>query len=384
MTKRKPRRRSNGEGSTYQRADGQWCAALRVNGKPFVRYGRTRAEALLKLDQLRQEARLGLVQQRRSGSDLLTVQVWIDQLIADARAPSTKASHANAAKKIYPSLGHRPLHSVSPIEVQAWVRSLDCGPRIKQHAYDLLRRAFKRAVAQRRCEINPCEGTPRPEYHRQPIQPFTVEDVCRILAAFRSHRLAGFFSLIFLGGLRQGEALGVRWGDIDWAAKIMTIRQGIARNERGLPIARETKTRQSVREVPLTDTLLRALLSRALIAVQEGLHECDLIFPTRNGTPIQTSSFAFQVWKPMLKKLDIEPRGLHHGRHAAATFLRRSGVPLDAVAKLLGHSEATSSTVYTHTLTDDAHRAMASLEELIGYKVTTPEPTTPQFHKEKP
>lgn len=51
--KRKARRRGNGDGSIYQRADGRWCCAMRVGGpqgKPIVRYGATREEVVLKLD----------------------------------------------------------------------------------------------------------------------------------------------------------------------------------------------------------------------------------------------------------------------------------------------------------------------------------------------
>ena len=51
---RKSRRRGNGEGSPYKRSDGQWCVALRVGGvggRRIVRYGRTRDDVMLKLDQ---------------------------------------------------------------------------------------------------------------------------------------------------------------------------------------------------------------------------------------------------------------------------------------------------------------------------------------------
>lgn len=142
--------------------------------------------------------------------------------------------------------------------------------------------------------------------------------------------------------------------------------------------------RRVVREVPLTEDCVRVLLGRGIVAKFEGLHDCDLIFPTKRGTPVSTSSFAWQVLKPALRELKIDGRGLHNGRHSACTFMLRKGVPLHIVSSLLGHANAkTTSTVYSHVLVGDTEDAVKKLSKSIGYKMASAPIVEHRFRKEK-
>jgi integrase len=320
----------------------------------------------------RQNARRGILPTTRAATELVTVSSWIEQFIAESRAPATAVARQYALAKIAPTLGHRPLHVVTAIEVHEWLRRLECGDRAKQQAYDLLKRVYALAVKLGRADTNPVASVPRPGYQRKPINSFSGEDVRRILTAARDLRLFGLIALAFLTGMRQGEILGLRWADVDWESSRLTIAQGIARQANGTPIQRPPKTAAAVREVHLSEDLIRVLLGRAVRAVREGLTDCPLVFANLRGNPISTSQFAYRVWKPLLLHLGLAARGLHHGRHAFCTLLRREGAAGHLVSNLMGHSsESTTRKIYSHVLPGDTSTLMATLQESIGYKMAT-------------
>lgn len=371
--KRKPRRAPNGAARPYRRrSDNLWVAQLRYRGRRYIRYGTTAEEAALKRDQLRTQLRQG-AELHASPTKLWTVADWIREYIAGDWAPHTRSIYRSCLKHIEPTLGFRPLHEVNAVEVGIWLRSMaGIGDRIRQISYDLLNRSFKMAVRQGLLPDNPCSRVDRPRYTRQPIQPFDAQQVEQILREFQGHRLAGVLTLIFLGCLRQGEVFALTWADVDWTSGILAIRAGVARDERGRPEIHETKTVNSVREIPLPPILLQALLTRGRQAAQEQLQDCPLIFPTKRGTPVSVNSFAWQVWKPLLKRLGLKIRGLHAGRHTAATLLLRQGVPLHTVSKIMGHSDpATTARTYAHVLPGDAHAALSDLAAALSYTMTT-------------
>jgi integrase len=361
--KRRPRRRANGDGSLYKRSDGLWCAAIMIGGRRVVRTSRDQAKARQMIEQLRGLAATGQpapVARNAAG----TVGEWFAKLIRPDMAPSTVTVIENVGKKLDLSLGIRPIHRVGPADVESFLDQFPVRSRVRQQAYDYLNRAFKKA--KKIVPENPCEEVERPRYQKKPHRSFEVHEIEAIIAEARQHRLGGAIILGFLTGMRQGEIFGLRWQDISWAANRLMIRQTASRNRGGGAVIEDrAKTKESIREVILVPDAIRALLSRALHATQEGpsVRQSDLVFPARRrGAVIGSGSFAKCVWKPILEKLGLDARGLHHSRHSAATLLIRKGVPLSVVSQILGHSNtSTTQEVYAHVLQGDADRAMNAL-----------------------
>ena len=111
------------------------------------------------------------------------------------------------------------------------------------------------------------------------------------LKAIQGDRLEALFSVALAIGLRQGEALGVRWQDVDWDARIIRVRYALQRINKRLELT-ELKTKNSRRDLPLIETVLVALRSHRNRQLQEKMvagsrwQETGMVFTTTIGTPL--------------------------------------------------------------------------------------------------
>ena len=119
----------------------------------------------------------------------------------------------------------------------------------------VLSAALTRAVREELIPRNVARLVELPEWQRTTIRPWTVDEAKRFLTAARSDPLYAAFLLLILYGLRRGEALGLRWADIDFEAGTIEIRQQLQRI-RGQLLLGPVKTRAGKRDMPLLDLCL--------------------------------------------------------------------------------------------------------------------------------
>ena len=136
-------------------------------------------------------------------------------------------------------------------------------------------------------------------------------------------------------GLRRGELIGLRWGDIDFESGQADVTRSIWRNVEG-----DTKTEVSRRPVPLHPIVIESLKEWR----RESLYssDADFIFPSveKNGTqPISPETILRRQIRPALKKLGITKRiGFHTFRHTLGTLLRQRGIDIKTAQELLRHT----------------------------------------------
>jgi integrase len=164
-----------------------------------------------------------------------------------------------------------------------------------------------------------------------------------------------FLALLSFGGLRIGEARGMRWTSIDWRLSTMRVDNAVDRfNEVG-----ELKTEAATRTVkmgPLLRNTLRAWFEAC------GEPEDGYLFPSVAGTPISYANIANRqlgpLWvrlahaKPELRVLkpDGTPRiSPHHLRHFAVSLWAEQGKKAEEISKLVGHADVTVTLrIYWH------------------------------------
>ena len=168
--------------------------------------------------------------------------------------------------------------------------------------------------------------------------------------------VASRFLVALLVGLRQGEALGLRWGDVDWTEggeAILLTRQIQRRKGEGLVVA-PLKTSSRVgdgRRVPLLPVVAHALREHRRTAPDGYVWGGDRPTDPRRD---------WGTWKGVLWSAGVEDYPLHAARATTASILSEAKVPLKTIAEILGHSQIT--TAWAHYVHSDDRQQREGLE----------------------
>lgn len=165
-------------------------------------------------------------------------------------------------------------------------------------------------------------------------------------------------------GLRRGELVTLRWGDVDFAGRKIIVRRSLS----GDTELRSTKSRRA-REVPLPDQAAAALdrLSRRA----EFVGSDDYVFGNRLGRRLDPSALR-RRFERARDAAGLEPLRFHDLRHSYGSLLVAGGIDLASVKAAMGHSRITTTERYLHArpageLADRFTHALASgtnLQEL--------------------
>jgi integrase len=227
------------------------------------------------------------------------------------------------------------------------------------------------ATAHQRGEIraNPAAGyrtrhtTPAaPCGEGEQVKALTEDELARLLAAApESWRL--FFTFLAQTGLRIGEAVELRWKDVDLGSGAVHVRRRFYRDTVAPP-----KTKYGRRQLRLSDGLSRSLWAQRK---QTRASDEDLVFSATGGARIDASNLMTRVLKPAAAeaglgtwKLDSRKQrraeswvGFHTFRHTCASMLFRGGWNAAQVQRWLGHHKASFTLdTYIHLLSEDVPR----------------------------
>ena len=191
--------------------------------------------------------------------------------------------------------------------------------------------------------LKPPRGLPR-SYRMPP----TEAEVQTIKATAKKHLLP---ALIYYTGCRWGEALGLRYEDIDRVNKRIRIQRSVY-YESTRPAVKEPKTERGRRVVPLLDSLAVLLPKR----------KTGFIFADDAGDLLWRSQ-ATHLWTRWQKDTGLTLTA-HQVRHGYATALMEAGVEPKVASQLLGHAQlSTTMDIYTHVREDAIDKAAKKMEE---------------------
>jgi integrase len=143
-------------------------------------------------------------------------------------------------------------------------------------------------------------------------------------------------------GLRRGELFSLRWADIDFDSKVLTVRAAAAKSQRS-------------RRVPLNVEAFEVL---------EKWHQgqnpklTDLVFPGDEGQRLTNINIS---WRNLRKAAKLVGFRFHDLRHHFASRLVQRGVDLNTVRELMGHADLTMTLRYAHLAPDGLSAAVAKL-----------------------
>jgi integrase len=204
-----------------------------------------------------------------------------------------------------------------------------------------------------------------------PVMVWTAEQTAQFLDYAQDDAWYLLFHVIAYTGLRRGEAVGVRWIDVNLEECVLTIAQQIGQHAREFEIT-APKTDAGEREVafdPDTKTLLahHQIQSRDHSrAFGPGYIDTGLVFTEPDGTPLSPERVR-NKFQRLSEKAGLPPIRLHDLRHGAATHALSAGVDVKVVSEMLGHSNTQiTRDTYTSVVRETQHAAAQAIAGVIG------------------
>lgn len=349
-----------------QRPDGKWRARYRDEaGKEHARHFRRKVDAQRWLDEVTAAVVTGQYVDPRAGK--VTFREYAEQWrTSQVHRPSTAQHHeTNLRLHAYPTLGARPIASIRPSEVQAWVKQLSTrlAPSTVNTLHGIVAGIFKAAVRDRCLPTSPCVGIKLPKKEPSRVEPLPTEAVHALADAVADR----FWALVVLAastGLRQGEAFGLTVDRVDFLRRTVTVDRQLVSVSGRPPSFGPPKTRASYRTVPLPQVAAEALAEhlRAFPLGPEGL-----LFTTGKGEPLRRATFG-HLWRSAVKRAGVrEDATFHDLRHYYASLLIRHGESVKVVQSRLGHATAAETLdTYSHLWPDSEDRTRQAVDDLLG------------------
>ena len=242
--------------------------------------------------------------------------------------------------------------------------------RSQQQARALLSVALRDAEYKGYISVNPVTRVRNPQGKRTEICPLTIEEVKRLLKTYSGTFLGARLHIALICGLRQGEALGLTWDDVDLENRTLKIRKQIQIID-GTQVFTGLKTDKSRRLIALTNETVaalkahRSLIERLKLRSLDNWLESNLVFPNESGT-FRSPTVDYSEWKKALKLCGIAPKRLHDARHTAATLMYSQGIGIETISRALGHStSAITSKLYVHKSLEPQKKAAEVMNRLL-------------------
>lgn len=181
-----------------------------------------------------------------------------------------------------------------------------------------------------------------PSRRRREMDAWTEEDAGRFLASVAGDRWFPLWRLALATGMRRGELCGLRWRDVDIAARTVTVASTRVVAER--VVEGEPKTSAGHRVVSIDADTVAALSAWRRFQAEERLlagvawKDHGLVFVDALGVPPHPETVT-RWWREAVARAGVPAIRLHDARHTAATVMLRAGVPVKVVSQRLGHAD---------------------------------------------
>lgn len=314
------------------------------------------------------------------------IKNWLYNIKLNELKPSSfDRIEQTVTHQILPYIGDIPLIKLSSDDIQDMINTLR-----NKYSYSTIKKTYeginsclKYALRKHDVHYNAAECVVIPknmEKSKNDIHFFTAEEAEKIknesVSCYRNgkriYRLGELIIFLINTGLRIGEALALKWSDIDLKKQTVNVRGNVVyvkKRDKDSPKETSgynwkeqssTKTRSGSRIVPLNSEAIRALTSL------KGINgRYDLVFSNAKGNRTHARNVD-RMFRAILKRCSIAPTGVHTLRHTFASCLFAKGVDVKTVSELLGHSEVgITYDTYIHLIQEQHVTAVEVLENVL-------------------
>jgi integrase len=373
-------RRGNGEGSIRLRPDGRWEGRYTVHTaegrKQKTVYGKTRKEVAEKLTDVMAGRDKGLIFDAGKFTVGEHLERWLEDVVKPSASHRTYSTNAQQVRDhIAPTLGRIKLRDLRKAHIDRLYREkLDSGlsSSTVRRIHAVLHKALEEAVKGDLIPRNPAVHANKPKVKQGEIEPLDTSQAAAFLKAAKDDRFEALYILCLMCGLRQGEALALRWQDIDLDGGKLRVKLQLQRVRSGGGLRFSEPKNASRRTVGLPQRTVSVLKSHRKRQLEEKLaagplyRDAGLVFASRHGTPIDAQNVVNRYYKPLLKRAGLPPIRFHDLRHSCLSLLAQRGEPIRDLQALAGHATAAFTLQrYTHHYDASARRTADTMSDIL-------------------
>ena len=377
------KKRMNGEGSWTKRDNGTWKLSISYKGIGRKYFYGTKQECIEKKNKFEALLSSNIV----GDKDVLFkdfVRLWLKEI----KQPSVKPNSYDRLEfvvetTIVKRIGNLSLKQLDDNLIQTMVIN-----KMKEEGYaygtikktySTLRQALKYAVIRGKIAKNPIDDVVIPNrslFENKKIR-FLSEDERKRLVhtcyakyqnGSRVYKFGAFYVLLLYTGLRSGEALCLKWSDIDFEKRVINVSRTLVyikdrtKNDGSKVLVDQPSTKNGLsRSVYLSDMALEALYD---LKEQMGYDPNGYIMQTKHNTFLFPAD-AYKIFQRILKRANIEQCGVHALRHSCVSLLINNGIPITVVSQMVGHRNVSMTMkIYTHLLEETQMESISIIKEL--------------------
>lgn len=301
-------------------------------------------------------------------------EYWIDIKGKTVRPNTVKVYTERYQKNIKDVIGKMLLSEVKPLHCQKiFMNMADSGYKTttihqtRVTLYNMLELAKENDVIR----YNPCKKSVKSDMGKtaEKREALTLDVQKLFLKAIVGHSYEYQFRFILQTGLRSGELIGLKWEDIDFDKKTLTVQRSMEyRYNVGEWRVGEPKSKSGYRTIPLTDEAINILnkqreKNKSLKVLP--MEWSGFVFLCENGTPITNSTYDVALMN-ICKKNDIKRFSMHVLRHTFATRCIEAGMKPKTLQVILGHSNiGITMNLYVHTTEDEKMKEINLVAEAL-------------------
>jgi integrase len=368
------KRRGNNEGSISPRSNGTWRAQVTIQGQRLSFTAKTRRECQEWIKQTQKLVDNGITFAgcRQCLADHLTG--WLSNEEPAMRRKTMMHYSQLIRDYVVPYIGQITLGNLRTWHLQelyTHLTSQGVGIPTIRKVHKLLHSSLELAVETGTIGRNPAS------YAHPPKEPFSEMKILdeiqvnRFLVSIIGHKWEALFHLAITTGMRRGELLGLKWDDMDWDKRTITVQRQLALPDEAGAEFISLKTKSGKRSVLLGEKSILVLRDhyerqqlRRQAARNEWVDHC-LIFTNSKGWPI-CPGHLIRVFQELLNAAGLPKIRFHDLRHTAASLMLNNSISPIVVSQRLGHSKAsTTLDLYGHLLPSMQAEAAELIDDLV-------------------
>lgn len=276
---------------------------------------------------------------------------------------------------LIPGIGHIALTQLKPEHLQRhYTIKLNEGSRpltVRYH-HTVIHKALQTAIKWGLVNRNAADGVDVPKNGRKEMQVWNDDEVRQFLDTAKDSIYFALFHTALYTGMRRNELLGLRWSDIDFLFRQLSVHRSLHHLKDGSYVFTAPKSEKSERALALSEAAIDVLKEH--LAIQKTIGEAigkprtndDLVFCQPDGSPLRPATIT-RVWSILVTKASVKPIRLHDARHTHASLMLKAGVHPKIVQERLGHAsiQITLDT-YSHVMPGIQEAAAEQFDKLVG------------------